>query len=233
MIKKALATSRTPPKSLITDGLTSYGSAIQETLEKDGRHVKHIASGLADGRNNIIESFHGTLRERSKIMRGLDNQKSAQAYAKGMRLYYNFVRYVANKLQNIGVKNISYEARIPSDGRVDILAFDRKNKIAVECFVQFQPNKIKDKITNINKLVDRLIVCVPEFEARKLEGFKVEVWPYSELRKPCRIVISEDVYERLLEVATHMGIQMDRSRTFDEVIKSLVECWKKGHHQAV
>lgn len=42
--------------------------------------------------NNMVERLHGTIRERNKTMRGLDNEDSAQTIIDGMRIYYNFIR---------------------------------------------------------------------------------------------------------------------------------------------
>jgi transposase-like protein len=93
LINKSLAKAKRQPKALVTDGLGSYAIALQETVNRDHKKVRHVAKvGLSDGRNNIIESFHGTLRERTKVMRGLDNRKSAQLYAKGMNVFYNYIR---------------------------------------------------------------------------------------------------------------------------------------------
>ena len=42
--------------------------------------------------NNMVERLHGTIRERNKTMRGLDNEQTAQTIMDGMRIYYNFIR---------------------------------------------------------------------------------------------------------------------------------------------
>jgi len=42
--------------------------------------------------NNMVERLNGTVRQRDKVMRGLDHEKSAQTMLDGMRIYYNFVR---------------------------------------------------------------------------------------------------------------------------------------------
>jgi hypothetical protein len=138
------------------------------------------------------------------------------------------VNYVAARLEKIGVKNLSYEAKIPDNGRVDVLGFDGNKRIAVECYVQVQPNKIEGKIAALRKAVDRLIVCAPEYEARKLDRFNVEVWPYSKARKPRRIVIKEDTYEELLRVSQDMDINKELPGITDETIRRLLVAWKKN-----
>ena len=40
----------------------------------------------------MVERLHGTIRQRNKVMRGLDNKQTAQTIIDGMRIYYNFIR---------------------------------------------------------------------------------------------------------------------------------------------
>jgi len=42
--------------------------------------------------NNPIERFHGTVRERVKVMRSLDNDESAPHIIDRFKTYYNFLR---------------------------------------------------------------------------------------------------------------------------------------------
>ena len=91
LINEAIARSGKIPKSLTTDGLTSYAKGLSEIPTGSG--IKHIAKvALRDGGNNIIESFHSNMKDRSKAMRGFDNHKSAQRFSRGYWDYYNFVR---------------------------------------------------------------------------------------------------------------------------------------------
>jgi len=93
LIEKAISRARMQPTALTTDGLTSYDTALGEIQPENGKRIKHVANvALKDGANNLIESFHGTLKDRSKVMRGFDNGISAQRFAKGYSNYYNFVR---------------------------------------------------------------------------------------------------------------------------------------------
>ena len=40
----------------------------------------------------MIERLHGTIRQRNKIVRGLDDENTAQTMMDGMQIYYNFIR---------------------------------------------------------------------------------------------------------------------------------------------
>jgi len=81
------------PDMIVTDGLKSYIRAIPKEF---GWHkVTHIkADGLTSKKknNNMIERFHGSFRERDKVMRGFKGQDNAEFLAESYRTYYNFVR---------------------------------------------------------------------------------------------------------------------------------------------
>jgi len=40
----------------------------------------------------MIERLHGTIRQRNKVMRGLDDEATPQTMMDGLRIYYNFIR---------------------------------------------------------------------------------------------------------------------------------------------
>jgi transposase-like protein len=42
--------------------------------------------------NNQIERFHGTFKERDKVMKVLDSEESAENVIDGFRIYYNLLR---------------------------------------------------------------------------------------------------------------------------------------------
>jgi len=47
---------------------------------------------LRSGHNSRIERFHGTVREREKVMRSLKHEKSGQELLNAYRVWYNYVR---------------------------------------------------------------------------------------------------------------------------------------------
>jgi transposase-like protein len=83
------------PDFIITDKLPAYKQAVTTefyTMKKPRtQHVKlkNIREGT---NNNIVERLHGTIRERTKVMRGLDNDKTAQTMMDANKVYYNFLR---------------------------------------------------------------------------------------------------------------------------------------------
>lgn len=81
----------TTPKIVITDKLQAYGYGIRKGFSKDVEHRRY--KGFMDStQNNKIERFHGTFRERDKVMRGLKSVETAQVFIDAFRNYYNFIR---------------------------------------------------------------------------------------------------------------------------------------------
>jgi transposase-like protein len=92
---KAKKMAGTKPDFVITDGLQSYRNAFKKeffTLKNPRtQHIRNV--GFKDKtNNNKIERFHGTFRERDKVLRGLKKEETAKVIAEGFRAYYNFLR---------------------------------------------------------------------------------------------------------------------------------------------
>lgn len=82
------------PKVVITDRLRSYLDAIERTW---GADIEHVQSGpfIKDRRGDstrAIERFHGTIKDRTKVMRALANRESAKLMMEGWLVHYNFFR---------------------------------------------------------------------------------------------------------------------------------------------
>lgn len=78
---EAKALAKTMPSFVVTDGLRAYQDAFNKeffTLRNPRTMHVRLAGIRKETNNNIIERLHGTLRERTKVMRGLDNEDSAQ-----------------------------------------------------------------------------------------------------------------------------------------------------------
>jgi len=81
------------PVYVITDGLQSYTKAFKkEFYTMKAPRVQHIRKPRFTDRtnNNMVERLQGTIRERTKVMRGLDSEKTA--FVEGFQSYYNFLR---------------------------------------------------------------------------------------------------------------------------------------------
>jgi len=87
-IAKANSDPEGEPTFLISDKLPSYRAAV----EHEFRNTVHFAGVGIQGQvsNNRIERFHGTVRERNKVMRAI--KKPDTSIIDGQRLYYNYMR---------------------------------------------------------------------------------------------------------------------------------------------
>ncbi len=80
-----------PPKFIVSDGLAAYPDAVERVFGADTKHIR--AHGLRDQINtNLIERFHGTIKQRTKVMRGMQNKETAKLIMGGWLVHYNFLR---------------------------------------------------------------------------------------------------------------------------------------------
>jgi transposase-like protein len=82
-------------KAIIHDGLPSYDKAFQkEFYTAKNPRVRNIISISVrnQGLNSKVERLNGTMREREKVMRGMQKKETAQQIVDAMRIHYNFVR---------------------------------------------------------------------------------------------------------------------------------------------
>jgi transposase-like protein len=81
--------------AVVTDGLRAYQDAIPKeffTLKAPRTEHVRIPNIRNRSNNNMVERLHGTIRQRNKVMRGLDDVGTAQTMMDGLRIYYNFLR---------------------------------------------------------------------------------------------------------------------------------------------
>jgi len=92
---EAKTVANNKPDFVVTDGLRAYQDAFNKeffTLRSPRtQHVRLAGLAKADN-NNMVERLQGTIRERNKVMRALDNDKSAPKIIDGFKEYYNFIR---------------------------------------------------------------------------------------------------------------------------------------------
>ncbi len=88
LIDRAVRTAGRTPKLVVTDKLASY---LDVSYGKDAEHIQ--SSPFASGDNTQkIERFHGTLKQRTKVMRGLKNLETAIDFVDGWLVHYNYLR---------------------------------------------------------------------------------------------------------------------------------------------
>jgi putative transposase len=105
-IHKAKLVTPDWPADVLTDGMNAYPEAIKKELGRpatpfdDPKFVhggwfnphKRVPSIRAKESNNRIERFHGTEKERFKVMRAFDGEPGTAVLAEGLRVHYNLVR---------------------------------------------------------------------------------------------------------------------------------------------
>ena len=95
VFRKAKDDQFVQPDIIVTDGLQSYKRAIRKEYAfwqfPRTKHI-HNAGIKKDPNNNRVERFHNSFRERDKIIRGFQNNETAQRWVDAYRLYYNFIR---------------------------------------------------------------------------------------------------------------------------------------------
>ena len=112
IFKKGYEQSKVRPKAVFVDGSLVYNRAFNKvfyTQRKDTRPelVQRVGVRTRET-NNIVERLHGTLKDRTKPMRGLKSFESTKAILEGYTVHYNCVR----PHQSLGGKTPAQVARM-------------------------------------------------------------------------------------------------------------------------
>jgi len=89
LVERARDRAGKVPRVVVTDRLYAYLDGIELAF---GAETKHITAKGLTGSKNVIERFHGTLKARTKVMRGLKTRQSAKLFTDGWLVHYNFFR---------------------------------------------------------------------------------------------------------------------------------------------
>ncbi|PWB52616.1 MAG: hypothetical protein C3F06_08690 [Candidatus Methanoperedenaceae archaeon] len=96
IFKKAkVHSSGKKPEYMVTDGLQSYKGAFNKVFYDHHRSSRHVrAAGITEAKsnNNMVERLHNTVRDREKVMRGLQNKVTASEFNDGFKAFYNHIR---------------------------------------------------------------------------------------------------------------------------------------------
>lgn len=91
LVERARTRAGKIPKVIITDKLQAYLDGIELAFGAETRHLPSKSLTARPG-TQVIERFHGTLKARTKVMRGLKTRKSAKLFTDGWLIHYNFFR---------------------------------------------------------------------------------------------------------------------------------------------
>ena len=91
LMKQAYDRTDKIPRIIYTDKLRAYLDGIELTFGADTQH-KQGSPFDVEHKANYIERFHGTIKSRTKVMRGLHTPESARLFLDGWLVHYNFFR---------------------------------------------------------------------------------------------------------------------------------------------
>ncbi|MBI4330291.1 MAG: IS1/IS6 family transposase [Chloroflexi bacterium] len=80
------------PSEILSDGWAGYPDAVEQVFGADTKHAVGSPFKQDDLNTNLIERWHGTLKDRLKPMRGMDRSKVMQLVLDGFIFYYNYFR---------------------------------------------------------------------------------------------------------------------------------------------
>ncbi len=79
------------PRFILSDALAAYPDGIERIFGADAKHIQ--ARGLTHEINtNLIERFHGTIKDRTKVLRGFKRLDTAEVLMDGFLVHYNYFR---------------------------------------------------------------------------------------------------------------------------------------------
>ena len=91
LMEKAAERAGKSPKVVITDKLKAYLDGIELAFGADTRHIQSKPFTVRHS-TNLIERFHGTLKSRTKVMRGIKTLRTAKLITDGYLVFYNYFR---------------------------------------------------------------------------------------------------------------------------------------------
>lgn len=91
LMERAHKVAGKAPKEIITDRLRSYIDAIELTFGADTKHIQTRPFVSGDS-TNLIERFHGTLKDRLNVVRGFKSLETARLLTNAWLIHYNFFK---------------------------------------------------------------------------------------------------------------------------------------------
>jgi len=91
LMERAAKRADKVPEIVITDKLASYLDGVELAYGAETRHLPAKRLTATDG-TQVIERFHGTLKDRTKVLRSFMRKDTAKAFTDGWLVHYNFFR---------------------------------------------------------------------------------------------------------------------------------------------
>jgi len=110
LMKDAEKCAGKKPKEVLTDQNNSYLNGIKKAYKSDSLHIIGTPfSGKNSGESTSeIERFHGSLKDRTKVMRAFRNAETLIQFTDGWLVYYNYFK----PHQSLNGKTPAEEAKI-------------------------------------------------------------------------------------------------------------------------
>lgn len=122
LMEKARAVSGKTPKCVLTDGWKGYVDGIEQAYGADAKHIVTDPFTREDN-TEIIERWHGTLKERTKVIRGFKSVETAEKFLDGFLVWYNYLR----PHESLDGKTPAEAAKVdyPCKSWVDVIRFSK------------------------------------------------------------------------------------------------------------
>jgi transposase-like protein len=91
LVRQASERAGKIPKRIITDKMGAYLIGIERAFGMETKHIQSRPFTSTDS-TNIIERFHGTLKDRTKVIRGFKNMDTARLLTQAWLVHYNFFK---------------------------------------------------------------------------------------------------------------------------------------------
>lgn len=89
LMDRAIKTAGKSPETVLTDKLASY---LDVNYGKGAEHRQGSPFATKEDSTSRIERWHGTMKARTKVMRGLKNYETAHDFVAGFLAFYNYLR---------------------------------------------------------------------------------------------------------------------------------------------
>jgi transposase-like protein len=90
--KAAKDRAKKSPKVMMTDGWKAYIDGCELVFGADTKHIVTTPFERKELSTNVVERWHGTLKDRLKPMRGMDKSETYQLILEGFIFNYNYLR---------------------------------------------------------------------------------------------------------------------------------------------
>lgn len=153
LMDKAVKVAGKHPKAIITDKLKSYLDV------RYGDDTEHIQGGIAratEDNTQKIERFHGMLKARTKVMRGLKNFETALDFTDGWLVHYNYLRLheSLNDKTPAEIAGLKY----PYQNWADII---RRHKPTSRVIIEHQPRDLRSELKRIRISPKSIMITEP------------------------------------------------------------------------